>query len=441
MRKEKMQFLRANDGEKMKDSELELKDLLTVIPTLRKHNAQVAIHKRVRQLRAGRTQKAWTIEISRKPEERGLKIETKLDEKGMVISRKSTLAPLIMASAPISRKVLDTKQGKIELLRKLKNKITSQVKESRKASLPPIETYTFREGVKVRKLAEVYLDQEIFLALSNKRVRLNMKNGKSPTTKEHHIGVEIEFASKQNIEQVCDALFEAGLGKHIHAKRDGSISQPPGHPNQVEIAVIAKQSEIKDVIKKVCDVLNNKLNIVIDKTCGLHVHLDMRNRKVENCYANLIYMQRYLYSMSPAARKKQSVRAGGRVTEGFSAPIESAKFHVPEEHYWGVNALTYRKFQTIEVRMHSGSSQARKINNFISFLTAIVDAKPLTGTPDDMEAVQKALGLSDTLTDYINSRIAKFAPQHKKTPNPKWMGDVKPVGKADTSEPEDSEVA
>jgi hypothetical protein len=429
-----------DEASKSRASESELKDLLTVLPTLKKHKVESQILTRVRTLRSGRTQKGFTLELSRLVPELGLKIETKENDKGEVISRKTT-QPKLTVTSPISRKVLDTKSGKVELLRSLKNQLIKQIQDARKASLPPIENFSYREGVVVKKLAEVYLEKETFLKLTQKRIRLNMRNGKIPTSKDNHIGVEIEFAAKQNIEQVCDALHEAGLGKHIHAKRDGSISQPAGYPNQVEIAIIAKQSEIKKIIERTCDVLNNKLNVKIDKTCGLHVHLDMRTRKVEQCYANLILMQRYLYAMVPANRKNASRREGTRVVEGFSAPIESPKWTVPREHYWGINSLTYDRFQTLEIRMHCGTLQAKKINNWVSFLVAIVEAKALTAIPDDMDAVQEAIGITKTLKEYIDARIAKFAPQHKKNPNPKWMGDAKVTGKADNTDPEDSEVA
>ena len=49
-----------------KKSEALLKDLLTVLPTLKKHKLEGEIHQKVRKLRDGRRQKHYTLELSRK---------------------------------------------------------------------------------------------------------------------------------------------------------------------------------------------------------------------------------------------------------------------------------------------------------------------------------------------------------------------------------------
>lgn len=466
----KLKLLREeNNMIKDRKSEVMLRDLLTTLPTLKRHKIDAEVRNKVKTLRAGREQKNYTLELSRvSPLQEDLIVTTMGDvtvdlngnlesakmvahrgypnakppygQKGtasMVVARKY-IPQTLVASAAISRRVLEETDGKVKLLRKLKTDILTKVRDIRAKNKLPITEHKFREGVTVKKMAEVYIETNTFIKLQDKRIRNKMTSGKIPFNKENHIGVEIEFASKQDINKVCDALHEAGLGKYMHVKRDTSIAIDEIFPHQIELAIIAEQKHIGEVIQKTCDVLNNKLKVRIDKSCGIHVHLDMRNRKPERAFNNLILMQRYLYAMVPANRKL--IRQGNG--HGFSQPIQSPTWNVPDTHYWGVNTTTMSKYNTIEIRMHSGSSSARKINNFISFLLSIIESDIISETPETMASVQATFKLSDSLRKYIESRIAKFAPQHKKLPNPSWMGAVEKVSEAaDEVETEGSEVA
>lgn len=421
---------------KAQKSEETLRDLLTIMPTLRKHQLDIEIHSQIKKLRAGRTQKSFTLELSRKAPITDDKIVSTHNDMGMLVSRTVT-ENIFRASAPLSRKILDDNGGKVKLLRSLKTDILDKVRAARKSNRHPIEEFTFREGVKVKKLAEVYLDFGTFQKLADKRVRLHMTKAKLPQTQDKHIGVEIEFACKQDNNFVCDMLFEAGVGRNVQVKRDGSIVVDGDYPHQVEVTILAKQTEIYDVIKKICDVLNTKLNVRIDKSCGLHVHVDMRTRDHIKSFYNLVRMQKFLYSMVPAKRK------ASRRENGYSQVVESPEWSVPGDHYYGINSEAWNKYKTLEIRMHCGTSQTRKINNWISLLVGIVDAPKLTSAiPDTIKDMQDTLGLSDGHIKYVESRLAKFASQHKKVPNPNWMGNPAPVAEAaDEAENEASEVA
>lgn len=447
---------------KAKKDEETLRDLLTILPTLKKHQLEAELHKKVKTLRNGRTQKNYVLELSRTLPISEKNLETQYGQVPIVIKGQTFLSDVVIsrkviekrfkASAPITRKVIGKKGsktqnspeldevdhgGKVKLLKQLKENILVQVRAARKANRPPIEDYSFKEGVKVRKLAEVYLDSGTFSKLADKRVRLHMTKAKVPTSMDNHIGVEIEFACKQDSNTVADKLFEAGVGRHIQIKRDGSILVDDTFPHAIEIAIIAKQTDIFDVIKKIAEVLNNKLNVRIDKSCGLHVHVDMRNRDHVKSFYNLIKMQKYLYSMVPAKRKAQ------RDDNGYSQMIDSPEWKVTPNHYYGVNSEAFNKYKTLEIRMHCGTSQARKINNWISFILAIVEANKLTDViPDSIKDMKETLKITDGLIKYIESRLAKFAAQHKKVPNPNWMGNPAPVEvEADNEENEASEVA
>lgn len=402
-----------SSSKKLKKSESMLKDLLTVIPTLKKHNLEGEILTQVRKLRSGRKTKKYTLELSRNFNGTEIKV-----------------------SAPLPKT-----SDKIKIMRDLKAEIRRQIQEARRQQRPPIEQYTFRQGVVVSKLAEVYLEPGSFVKVMNRKIRQDMIRGKKPTTGDNYIGVEMELASKLTREQLCDKLFDAGLGKYVCVKDDGSIGSGTNlrtdHPHPHEICILVRQSEYVEIITKICKVLNEQCQVKVDKTCGLHVHLDMRNRDVKKSFHNLVNMQQFLYAMLPKARRDSR----------YSYPVKGSEYRILDSRYHGINTQAYDKYGTLEARMHCGTTQGNKIVNWVSLLIAIVDSPKAAYAPTTVEEMQTMIGINNELLDYIKSRVAKFASQHEgakyTSEQPGTMPDIKLPAHApiDTNVEEQSEVA
>jgi len=407
-----------------KKSDAMLRDLLSAMPQLRKHKLDGEILKEVRRLRDGRRQKKYTLELTR-----NYRTFTKDQDEAVSIIKE------LKVSAPIT-----ASSNKVDILQTLKTKIIKQIQDIRKSHLAIPEDYTFREGITVKKMDMVYLESGAFLKVAEKRVRLHMNKAKSPKTNDRYVGIEIEFAAKEDTETLCNRLFEAGLGRYVCVKRDGSIKVDNDYQYAHEIAVLCKETEYKEIVTKLCKVVNEQLRIRVDKSCGLHVHLDMRHRDPARSYANLVCMQNILYAMVPANRKASR----------YSIPVKDKAWRVSESHYDGVSSNPYNKYRTIEIRMHCGTTQATKIINWVELLIKGADAQLLQSSPVSVQAAKPLLGLSDELVTYVESRIAKFASQHKKmqkdfdaSPAFNWMSKVEAVAAMpDTlTVQEESEVA
>jgi hypothetical protein len=415
-----------------------LRDLLAVIPTLSKHGIDGEVKQKVRTLRNGRKSKSYTLELSRTVSHVNHElIEQKLTEKGEVISR-SKKACELKVSAPVSKE-----ENKLQIMKKLKGDICAQIKALREQNKPPIEDYTFHQGVVVKKLAEVYLEPGSFIKVLHKKIRQDMTKTKKPTSTDNYIGIEIELASKKDRNFICDKLFEAGLGKYVGIKDDGSIGRgtklTDTHPHTHELALLVRQSEFEDVVTRTCKVLNEQCEVAVDKTCGLHIHLDMRNRKVENAFHNLVSCQQIFYAMLPAARRSSQ----------YSYPVKGTKWRVLDARYHGINSQAYSKYKTLELRMHCGTTQANKINNWIKLALAVAEAPLITKAPTSVASLRTAVtSIGDGLAAYVEARIAKFRSQHKSTTpqheEPGTMPEIEDIigtPAVDNSVSEQSEVA
>ena len=400
-----------------KKSEHMLKDLLAVMPTLKKHKMEGDIQTKIRTLRNGRKQKHHTLELSRKFLKLGDNITTTMGETTItlggqvltiptVTARKAS-AVTLSASAPLVKGSKEKPKTHTEVLKNLKQSIIDQIKEARKSNQVFFRVKTFEEGLKANVMADeainIYLEAGNFLKLQSKRVRLHMSDAKTPNSKTTYVSIELEMAALESRETICDVLFEAGVGKHVHVKRDASIETDPDHPNQIEIAVLMKESEFEDVVTKLCHALNTKLHVKVNKSCGLHVHLDMRNCSPQVPFSNLVMMQHILYGMLPAARKINK----------YAVPIKDKKMGTSKQHYDGISASAYDKYKTIEVRVHNGTTQATKIINWIKLLRAVAYGPSLLFNPKSVREVQSFFNIPEGVCNYVESRIAKFASQHE----------------------------
>lgn len=249
---------------------------------------------------------------------------------------------------------------------------------------------------------------DVVKALKSKKIR-DVLRDKRPTTRDNYIGVEIEFChpdtEKLERTEMAHALYELGLDKFVTLKTDGSIRPNSGDTGK-EITVLAKQSEITEVINKLCKYLVSA-GAYVNDSCGLHVHLDMRHRDVNRAYNNLVAAQSVLYKMVPASRKSNDYcrPTRGRV---FSRSSRAGR-------YRGVNPLAYREHTTLEVRLHSGTINASKITNWVNLLAAIADAPKLEASPRSVKSLALIARLPDSLVRYVNSRIDRFKAEHSKS--------------------------
>lgn len=232
---------------------------------------------------------------------------------------------------------------------------------------------------------------------------------KTPQTKDNYIGVEIEFFCDLNPEDLSFKLYEHGLGKHVFLTRDGSI-KPDGSMYPHELNILGKEKEIKEIVSNVSKVLL-AANAKVNKTCGLHVHLDMRNRDHIVAFHNLVSAQNILFAMNPFSRQSGTY-CRRQDTKVFK---EAAGGGNRDMRYFGINAAAHAKHNTIEIRMHSGTVQASKINNWIDLLLCIIAKKEaVKKVTSTLRAFLKQYDIDAELGVYIAERMAKFIGEDKK---------------------------
>lgn len=282
--------------------------------------------------------------------------------------------------------------------------------------------------------------------------RKKLEQTKKPSAKDStsHFGVEIEFISTLDNRALSKKMIEAKVVTFATLKGDGSIrtaSQCPKcdaydcecdrdagecececncaesgvtskHKFGHEITMVGKPDNITSRLERVLRVVNGPGSGRVNSSCGLHVHLDMRTRDAAKCFDRLTKAEPLLYAMVPKTR----------FTNDFCKPHSGQSYiqSIRGDRYYGINATAYNRHKTLEVRIHSGSTNFEKINHWILLLGAIADTEirfdQLPAKPVNAKDLQAWLPVSDSTAQYVFERIEEF--EGKRGSYGKYMQDA-----------------
>ncbi len=199
---------------------------------------------------------------------------------------------------------------------------------------------------------------------------------KYPIDKTKHIGLEVEFLSTYDREQLVAILSKSKNASLYHLHGDSSVRD--GSRRGHELSVVFKQTALLQTLK----ILNADLMLIratVNSTCGLHVHLDMRSRDRVACFVKLAKKQNMLFDMVAKSRNNNAF------CEKVYAPINDTPEDVlyiieqSHHHHCAIDAnVAYDEHETIEVRMHHGTTSFFEIINWIRLLITIADDKTMT---------------------------------------------------------------
>jgi hypothetical protein len=237
------------------------------------------------------------------------------------------------------------------------------------------------------------------------RTRAYFGDEVKPHGTERWVGVEIECATKLRHEDLAVKFAEAdsGLSRYVRIRYDGSLRDSNNPvPDEfksdmvtVEITVCAPRSSIESVLTKVTEVLSS-VDAKVNRRCGLHVHLDQRNTEytiIGQRYRRLVSAQHVLFAMQPKSRQDNR----------YCRKLTTRELERGASRYFGINGQAVFKHQTIEVRMHSGTTDVTKIMNWIGICESICYS--------DKEAPKRGLTRPESLAKYYgtDTRLVEYA--------------------------------
>jgi len=302
----------------------------------------------------------------------------------------------------------ELKHGKIkELKSELRNRIkdarNDRRNEMREDRLTTNSITHSGESFQWVILAGVHTTVGKFLEIKDAKLRKEVYLDKKPTTNDKYLGIELEFFCTDRKNDLGTKLYNAGLAKYVCLKSDGSIGSYPDGYHPHEINILVKESEYHEVVRKVTEVLES-VSAKVNKTCGMHVHLDMRSRNKEIVFSNLVSSQPQLYAMNPLSRESGT----------YSKPTVGKTFTTNGDRYRGINGKAFNEHQTIEVRLHAGTVDYTKITNWIAVLVSIANKdEEIAASCRTTKSFISKFGIPTEVANYVEERIAKFNKQRE----------------------------
>lgn len=236
---------------------------------------------------------------------------------------------------------------------------------------------------------------------ANKKVRsFKALRSKKPSTNDSYVGIELEFASILDLDQIADKIAEANLHDTVRVMRDGSIVTEGPYVNQVEFCILSKFSDLDKTLEKFKIILNPD-EFLANDSCGLHVHLDARNGDVKKMFHNLVCMQTLLFDMVAEHR------AESKYCNPLSTPeFDLIDYTAPHAHWDAISKYAFYKHRTIEIRMHESTTDLTNVSKWVKLLKKIADYK---GEPLKFGIGKKQIDkiqLEPDLMKYIESKQA-----------------------------------
>lgn len=180
---------------------------------------------------------------------------------------------------------------------------------------------------------------------------------------------QIQPGKAISVEVECYGTVPTNPGYSV--KRDGSLSM-----GGIEVVFTGERSDDQPFTMPELDVV---AGCTVDRTCGLHVHIDLRDETsrftAANVYRSLTRFHSVLKMLVPDSR------LNNRYCMWRSNALTNSR-------YCAINFKAYYKFRTIEFRCQSGSTDRVKIEKWAELCYQLVQwakANPFDGNPSQMK--------------------------------------------------------
>ena len=206
-------------------------------------------------------------------------------------------------------------------------------------------------------------------------------------------GIEIEFVGACKY-LVAEAINEAGVDCEVeyynHTTRahwkivsDSSLDSIRGYAAELVSPILEGDDGVQELLK-VITALNSVDGVTVNRSCGLHVHLncvDLTVKEIQTIYERYAQYEEQIDLCMPRSRRGSMHWCKTLKDEGKVAKVKRAKYKesIADSfgRYYKVNLTQIARRGAIEFRQHSGTTDFTKIYNWLSFLMQFVESSRL----------------------------------------------------------------
>ncbi len=193
---------------------------------------------------------------------------------------------------------------------------------------------------------------------------------------------------------------------------DGSVRGE----NPIEcVSPVMQGAKGKSTLKCAIDTLN-RAGASVNRSCGLHVHIgaaSLTGQQFANVFNNYFYLETLIDSFMAPSRRRDvngyccSLKDHSALTR--CASISDVKCTLNNDRYHKLNPMSYDRHKTIEFRQHQGSTDYKKILNWVMFCGKLVEWSKKNRLTADVTSVDDLKFLTATEKKFFKARIAELA--------------------------------
>jgi Putative amidoligase enzyme len=242
-----------------------------------------------------------------------------------------------------------------------------------------------------------------------------------PTSFNKRFGIEIEGYGC-NMAIIESALRSAGIScytegynhntrGHWKLVSDGSLS---GDRTFELVSPILEGEAGLEAVRTVSNVLV-RLGVKINRTCGLHAHLDAAGLNLtnwKNLISNYANLENVIDSMMPPSRRANQYCKTMKI-ENLTQKLQRCTTinqitNLFPNRYQKVNTQSYSRHGSVEFRQHSGTIESDKIVNWLIFLHNLLDYSK-TNTIQNANFDTLKLFNQESIINFYHNRIQDLA--------------------------------
>lgn len=224
------------------------------------------------------------------------------------------------------------------------------------------------------------------LGITEYEIRLMLANDAASTAAPFTFGVEIECnvarGSIREAAQTTGMAYEYEGYNHNdgHSYFKFVTDASVRGENAIEcVSPVMRGANGKSTLKCALDTLN-RAGASVNKSCGLHVHIgaaQLSQQQCANVFNNYFYLETLIDSfMAPSRRRDANMYC--RSLSDHSAltactSMDEVQAVLNRDRYHKVNPMAYNRHRTIEFRQHQGSTDYKKILNWVMFCGKLVE--------------------------------------------------------------------
>lgn len=234
------------------------------------------------------------------------------------------------------------------------------------------------------------------------------------------MGVEIE----------CFNINKQSVINTLNAQRVKAIATGYNHTDYADTYKLGSDSSINgydscevvspvlnnlNSLKKVCKVIN-EAGAQVNRSCGLHVHFGAKDLTIAQwvrIIRNYAALESIIDSFMPMSRRGDNNTYCKSIRSHADRCVNATDMNdiydaFDYDRYHKVNVMAFRGHKTIEFRHHSGTTDFKKIENWINFLRGLIEYSINNETIISASSIDEIPFLTAAQKTYFNNRKSEL---------------------------------